>query len=61
MRRLAAKGHPRAGELRKAALDYERALDSSMDKPSDRNMKRFLGLWARAQRIWSECSGEPLI
>lgn len=55
MRRLADAGHPRADELRREADAMEHILDN------DFNVKRIVGTWARARKLWSECSGEPLI
>lgn len=55
MRALADSGHPRADDLRREAD----ALDHVCDK--DFNVKRMVGTWARARRVWSECSGEPLV
>lgn len=54
MRRLADSGHPRADELRDKAL----ALEASLE---DYEAKRMLGAWARARKLWCDCSGEPLV
>jgi hypothetical protein len=55
MRRLADSGHARADDLRREADALEHVLDK------DFNVKRIVGTWARARRVWSECSGEPLV
>lgn len=52
--RVLAVDHPRGEELRVAAD----ALDTAV---SGTNMKKTLGAWARARRIYCECTGEPLI
>ena len=56
MRKLANNGHPRAAELREAADRLEKMLD---DGPT--TVRKMVGIWATARRLWSECSGEPLI
>jgi hypothetical protein len=56
MRALAAQGHERAAELREKADAFDAATSAD---PFD--ARRMLGCWARARRLWSECSGEPLI
>lgn len=58
MRRLADTGHPRAAELREHALAFEAACAVA---DNEWNARQMLGVWARARRVWSECSGEPLI
>jgi hypothetical protein len=55
MRELAASGHPRSDELVSAADDLDMVM---RDYDCARTLVRE---WARARRIWSECSGEPLI
>lgn len=55
MRRLADSGHPRAFDLRREADALEKVFDKDFD------VKRVVGTWARARRVWSECSGEPLV
>ncbi len=54
MRALAEQGHPRAADLI-AGAD---AMDAAA---SDFEVKKVVGAWARARRLWSECTGEPLI
>lgn len=53
MKNLARSGHPRSAELLEAANQ----LESCVDGPT----RVLLGAWAKARRIWSECSGEPLV
>lgn len=55
MRQLANNGHPRASELRELALALDRVAFTQADA------RKLLGAWARAKRVWSECSGESLI
>lgn len=59
MRALADSGHPRAAELREKAAAFDAANPANAGDAWD--AKRMLGAWARARRVWSECSGEPLI
>jgi hypothetical protein len=61
MRKLADAGHPRADELREKASAFEAAATGFYGDPQTVPAKSFLGAWARARRLWSECSGEPLI
>lgn len=59
MRALAATGHPRAAELIEKADAFDKAInDSNTPVVTARSV---VGRWARARRVWSECSGEPLI
>lgn len=55
MRELAATGHARASELRSAADALQDAVVNAAPIP------KLIGVWARARRVWSECSGEPLV
>lgn len=55
MRALADTGHERAAELRQKADEFEAAADYS------KGAKALLGAWARARRLWCDCTGEPLI
>lgn len=61
MRELADNGHERAAELRAKAEEFEDKTRGFYADPQTCNVKSFLGAWARARRLWSECSGEPLI
>lgn len=55
MRALADSGHARADELRQRADEFEAVADYS------KGARSLLGAWARARRLWCECTGEPLI
>ena len=55
MRALADTGHPRAAELRTKAKEFDREAEA-YDNP-----KRLLGTWARARKLWCDCTGESLI
>ena len=55
MRALASRGHPRADELVEKADAMEKAASEFTDA------KKVLGTWARARRLWCDCTGEPLM
>lgn len=55
MRALADSGHARADELRQKADELEAVADYS------KGPKALLGAWARARRLWCDCTGEPLV
>ena len=59
MRDLAAAGHPRADELRARADEFDIKEAASQDGGDA--LKPFLGAWARARRLWCECTGEALV
>lgn len=61
MRALADSGHARAEELREKADAFDRAATGFYATEQTVQAKSFLGAWARATRLWSECSGEPLL
>lgn len=61
MRTLADSGHIRAADLRRHADLIDEAVSGLYGNPQTVSVKTFLGVWARASRCWSECSGEPLI
>lgn len=61
MRALADRGHPRAAELRAKADEFEAKTRGFHADPQTCDVKSFMGAWARARRLWSECSGESLI
>lgn len=56
-----AKTHPRGDDLREKAAALRDAVNGFWGEPQTITAKGFLGSWARARRVWSECSGEPLI
>lgn len=62
MRALANTGHPRAFELREMAATFESATDDlsppgKASSTSPEVYQRFLGCWARARRVYTECAG----
>lgn len=58
MRALAETGHPRAVELR----DKAAALDAACPVNAETfDARKMLGAWARARRLWCDCTGEPLV
>lgn len=60
MRALAREGHPRAEELRSRANAFDEACSSEAMAQPD-GLKKMMGAWARARRLWCEVSGEPLV
>lgn len=56
MRALADQGHARADELRASADAFDAATDA---EPF--SAKKLLGAWARARRVWCDCTGESLV
>lgn len=61
MRALADGGHERAGELRDKADTFDAAAIGYYSDPPTVTAKSFLGAFARARRLWSDVSGEPLV
>jgi hypothetical protein len=55
MRALADAGHPRADELREKAADLEAAVLEPFAA------RWVYGAWARARRLYCDCTGEPLV
>ena len=55
MRSLASSGHEKSNDLRKLADELDAVSDYS------KGPKALLGAWARARRLWCECTGEPLV
>lgn len=55
MRSLADQGHERAADLRRLADEMDAVSDYS------KGPKALLGAWARARRLWCDCTGEPLV
>lgn len=58
MRALADSGHARAAELRAAADEFDAKTAAGHSLGSAKSM---LGAWARARKLWCECTGEPLV
>jgi hypothetical protein len=52
--------HPRGDEMRTAATALRDATSGYFAEPQTVDVRRFMGTWARARRIWCECTGEPL-
>lgn len=61
MRALADGNHPRADELRAKAKAFDVAASGFYSEPQTVGAKSFLGAFARARRLWCECTGEPLV
>lgn len=59
--RALAADHPRAAELNEKADAFEEATRGFYADPPTVDVKRFLGCWARARRLWCDCTGEALI
>ena len=62
MRELAAGGHVQAAELieKAEALDVASAAFNAKGAGAD-DVKRLLGCWALARRLWCDLTGEALI
>ncbi len=62
MRALADSGHARAEELRTKADEFDAKAEAHYGANGGPNTAQsMLGAWARARRLWSDCTGEPLI
>lgn len=61
MRALADTGHARASELQEKADAAEAASEGFYSEPQTVPVDKFVGSWARARRLWCECTGEPLL
>jgi hypothetical protein len=63
MHQLANDGHPRATELREKADAFSKAMAATItDEPVPESaLKSMLGAWARARRLWCDCTDEPLV
>lgn len=61
MRALAATGHERADELVEKADAFDAGIEGFYADPQTVTAPQHLGRWARARRLWCECSGEPLV
>lgn len=58
---LADSGHPRADELREVAAEFEKATAGFWTADQTVTVQAFMGAYARARRLWCQCSGEPLV
>lgn len=61
MRRLADEGHERAEELRAKATEFDEKTAGYYGDPQTVSVKSFMGAFARARRLWCDCTGEPLV
>lgn len=61
MRALADRKHPQAAELREKADAFDAATAGFYGEPQTVDVRKFMGCWARARRLWSDVSGEPLV
>jgi hypothetical protein len=61
MHKLADSGHPRAVELREKAAAFDAAANGAYAQPPTHTVQQMIGTWARAQRLYCECTGEDLI
>jgi hypothetical protein len=61
MRKLADAGHERADDLREKADAFEQAANGFYAEEQTVGAKSFLGAFARARRLWCDCTGESLI
>jgi hypothetical protein len=52
---------PAEHELRQAAQEFETACSNYFAEPQTCSVKRFLGVWARTNRLWGEYRKGPLI
>jgi len=59
---LADSGHGRATELRMRAGAFDTATHGFVSaQPQTHTVKQMVGAWARARRLYCECTGEALI
>lgn len=61
MRMLAQDGHPKAAELIEKANAFDAAARGFYGDPQTVTIQSFMGAWARARKLWCECTGESLI
>lgn len=59
--RTLATGHPRGSELIELADAFDQATAGFYGEPQTVDVKTFVGRWARARRVYSEVTGEPLV
>lgn len=58
---LAKSDHPRADELRENADAFSAAASGFYAELQTVDVITFMVCWARARRLYSECTGEPII
>jgi len=61
MRALAETRPDDAAILKKRAAELDEASAGFYADPQTVDVKKFMGAWARARRLWCDCTGEPLI
>lgn len=61
MRELAARDPDHASELLNCADAFDTAVKGFYAEPQTHSVKQMVGAWARARRVWCECTGETLI
>lgn len=62
MRDLANRNPVRAADLRRAADELDSAVATAYSKDGTKaDVRRMLGCWARARRLWCDMTGEPLV
>ena len=61
MHALADSGHEKAEELRAKADAFDAATVGFYGDPQTVGVKSFMAAFARARRLWCDCTGEPLI
>jgi predicted lipoprotein len=59
--RADADALPASHELRMRADAFDRATADYFSTPQKATPAQFTGAWARARRVWSDYSGEPLL
>jgi hypothetical protein len=59
--RALADDHVRGDELRAKADELETKATGYYSDPPTVEAKSFLGAWARARRLWCDCTGDSLI
>ncbi len=61
MHMLADTGHEQAVELREKADAFDAATKGFYSDPQTVEVKKFMGAFARARRLWCNVTGEPLV
>jgi len=61
MRALADSGHPRADELREHADKFDATAAGWMAEPQTATVQEHCAAWARARRVYCECSGKDML
>lgn len=61
MRALADSGHARAADLREKADAFDAATNGTLASPPTHTIKQMVGTWARARRVWCDCTGKGIL